>query len=170
MARGYINHKVDGAQKTINPNRVPKKKKKRISRDDPRNNKDYLESSDEIYEIVDSTTEAKAPEENHFAAAFGEGLDPHLLIRQDAYVAEVIPLQVRSMDVYETDPLKPPTGLYMSKFISNEDGYDFISFTGTLTFDDVQEASYYEYVINVLDVNSGQITGGGTWNEEDDPY
>jgi len=152
-------HKNSGAQRYINPTRVPAKKKIKIYRDDPRNIKSKIESSDTVYEVVQEDAEISAvPELDFENAVFSESVDPEFYEELNIHNNETDDVVVNEniMNIYSSPFLDAPTNLNiditsfrLEDYGNSGDGT--VRWIASLSFDDVAGAENYEYTINAAE-------------------
>lgn len=151
MAKKHNDHHSKAVHKYVNPVSVPKKKKKKIKKSDPRNNKHFLENSDEDYDIDDSPESVEDNDPDHLEQSFDETYDPstHLNSGYDA----AIPTPAATSEDLPVTHLTPPQNLsidansyQLADTNASSDG--IVRFIASLYFDDVEGAQDYDYILN----------------------
>ena len=151
MATKHNDHHSKAAHKYVNPVSVPKKKKKKIKKSDPRNNKHFLENSDEDYDIDDSPELTEEIESDDIGSSFDETYDPDTHLNTGFETA--IPTPAETSEDLTVTQLNSPENLsidansyQLADTNASSDG--IIRFIASLYFDDVDGAQDYEYVLN----------------------
>jgi hypothetical protein len=144
--------KTKKTQKYTNPSSIPKKKKTKITKDDPRNTDLNKEQSNEIYDIVDDDYTSSLDEIDISTDFWDENNDPDSYYDIDDDPVIATPIETMSDNSLDAT-LSAPTNLYidpnsyqLENNSANSDGS--VRWVAYLYFDDVEGAESYEYVLN----------------------
>ena len=148
----FLNYRSQGAEKFVNPATVPATKVLRIYRNDPRNNAMYIASCGMQVEIIDED-KPKDTDLTDPQIVNGEGFDPAFLQTITQQIAPTVIKDGITQNTANTVVLTAPTNLsidsnswQLQDAASSGDGS--IRWAVSLTFDEVDGATDYEYTVN----------------------
>lgn len=151
-----FNYQPSGAQKFINPTSMPDKKVLRMYRDDPRNNQMWIESCGMKVEIINEDAPISNPADpTYIKTLTSESSDPGSYYSENE--AGIFNMQTQVMQNNEiASHIEAPTnvavdtaGYRLEDASSSGDGS--VRWIASITFDNVDGANSYEYVISARD-------------------